>query len=47
MPKHRFQIYLDPEQVAYLHKKRDETGASVAELIRRCIKASMKKGKKK
>lgn len=38
-PKDRFQIMLEPAQLAELRKLQDQTGAPVAEHIRRAIDA--------
>jgi hypothetical protein len=36
-PKTRFQMFIEPEQLAALRKREAETGAAVAEQIRRAI----------
>ena len=46
-PKDRFQIMLEPAQLAQLRKLQDETGAPVAEHIRRAIAAYLVGFKKK
>jgi hypothetical protein len=38
-PKDRFQLMLEPEQLAALRRLQDETGAPVSEHIRRAIAA--------
>jgi hypothetical protein len=54
MTRTRFQVHLDPKQLAALQRVHEQTGAPVAELIRRAVDlwlktqgADVKKGKRR
>ena len=41
---HRLQVTLDDEQYAWLRRRSAETGASIAELVRRSVEESAGRG---